>query len=156
MKHHPAAAPLALVLVAGLLLPACGTAPRAAPEAQPSTPREVFLNKCSKCHPADVAYAVVHRQELWAAQVSVCSSRADSGIGEGDRGAIVAYFEAHPQVLAAVFSRYCGGCHSWGALRELHKSRTQWEAMIGFMGGMSGTMITRDAAETLCRGLSAP
>ena len=156
MKRHPVTAFIGLVLVTGLLLPACATAPPPGAAARPATPREVFLNKCSKCHSAGKAYAIIHRRDLWDAQVAVCTSHDPSWIKDADMKAIIAYYEDHPQVLARVFNRSCGDCHQWAKLRELHKSGTQWESIISFMGGMSGTMMSRDEAELLCGGLTDP
>jgi len=143
-----------------LMLSGCAQQSAGIPPGQPEatvsshSPRELFMEKCSRCHEARKAYAVVDEREKWIKLVAAMATKDLGWINTDQMRTIISYHEEHPGVLSETFDRKCGSCHHWDTLRPLEKSASQWRTMINFMGNRSPGGLDRDEAEILFTGLT--
>lgn len=142
-------------LLAVLLLAGCAADGRQAVPAEPKvapvpqTPRDVFLSRCSRCHEASRAYAVVGQKDRWIKTAAAMAARDLRWIDTPRLKVLAAYPDEHPRVVGELFSRRCGGCHQAAGLRKLGKTPSQWKTMISFMAGRSGQALSKDEYEML-------
>lgn len=142
------------VSCAGLLMFACAASDmeiRQEPEVvvMPPSPRELFLEKCSRCHESGRGYSIIGNREQWIKKVASMSAKDFNWISTNEMQNIISYYDDHTGFAEALFNQKCSVCHRREDLVKLEKSDAQWRTMITFMGKRSVDGLDKDETEVI-------
>ena len=140
------AAAVSIVCAAGEISQATEVAGSAVPSADL---REIFLEKCSRCHEPERSYSVINDYRAWVLTVARMSIKDRHWIAPEDVKHIIAYHGSYRAEGVALFDERCGECHTREKLGSLGKSAGQWRTWIRFMAQRHGREVTDEECELL-------
>jgi len=143
--------PICLLLTAGSLTAA--EEEEGVPSAGES--RNIFLEKCSRCHEPERAYTVIVERKEWTVTVARMAVKDRAWMAAADVKRIIAYQADYPAVQQAVFDKKCGSCHKWDEIRGFEMGDSQLRLYINFMSQRHGGEITMEECELLLSGLKS-
>ena len=111
--------------------------------------RALFLEKCSSCHDAGIAYGAMSSRLQWMRTVAAMALKEDAAMDREavrDLFAYQSYCRAHARTL---FSRLCGECHDFETMEVTGRSLRQWRTMVTYMAGRWGVPVTDEERELL-------
>lgn len=82
---------LGLILIAALAVSACSRSATRSSAEPPRTAKQVFEDKCSRCHALNYSLAENHDQAGWRKRVTECSARWKWLISAEEEEAIIGY-----------------------------------------------------------------
>ena len=146
------AAAVSIVCAAGEISQPTEVAGSAVPSADL---REIFLEKCSRCHEPERAYTVIVERKEWTVTVARMAVKDRAWMAAADVKRIIAYQADYPAVQQAVFDKKCGSCHKWDEIRGFEMGDSQLRLYINFMSQRHGGEITMEECELLLSGLKS-
>lgn len=82
---------LGLIVIVALAVSACSRSATKSSAEPPRTAKQVFEDKCSRCHALNYALTENHDQAGWRKRVTACSARWKWLISEEEENAIIGY-----------------------------------------------------------------
>ncbi len=120
---------------------------------RPFNTRDIFLERCSRCHEPEKAYGAIGNKPAWSRTVASMAIRDRSWIPPDDVRMILDYQDYYRTHTRLIFQQHCGGCHAPGEIARGGRSESQWRTIITYMANRRGSGITSEERELLVVGL---
>jgi len=119
------------------------------------TSRDLFLEKCSRCHEEERAYDIISHRLNWMRTVASMAVKNRSWMPPEAVEDILHYRTYYPIHMRALFQHRCGECHGLDELRRRPRSAGQWQTLITYMSKRWGLDVTDEERALLVAGLRA-